>query len=67
MFGYISMQALSVAAQRRPEVAVDAMRDARRSGNGPRQALGLALVAIGQRVAGEMPSGRAGSLDVDAA
>ncbi|MGZ8563387.1 MAG: hypothetical protein ACXWWU_07185 [Candidatus Limnocylindria bacterium] len=44
-------------------MAVDTIHDAHESSGGPRQALGMALVAIGQRVAGEMPSGRAESPD----
>jgi hypothetical protein len=56
MFGYISRQTSSVGAQPRPRVAIDAIGDDRESSGGARQALGLALVALGQRVAGEMPS-----------
>jgi hypothetical protein len=55
MFGYISRQTSSVGAQRRPDVTLDATADARRSGGGTRQALGLVLVSLGQRVAGEAP------------
>jgi hypothetical protein len=67
MFGFISRQAYSVSAQRRPAVAVDTMVDARRSSGGPRQALGLALVSIGQRVAGEMPAAPAAQPDGECA
>jgi len=67
MFELMSQQALSVGAQRRHEVAAETMRDARQSGGGPRQALGIALVAIGQRVAGEMPAGQATQADGDCA
>lgn len=65
MFGFISRQAISVSAPRRPSVAVETMSKTRPSGGGARQALGLALVTIGQRVAGEMPAGRATQPDGD--
>ena len=64
MFGFISRQATSVSAPRRPNVAVETMSETRSSG-GARQALGLALVTIGQRVAGEVPAGRATQPDSD--
>jgi len=65
MFGFITRQAHSVGAQPRPEVGVD-MSDVRSSG-GARQAVGLALVAMGQRLAGELPSGRTAQPDGDCA
>lgn len=55
MFGYISRQTSSVGAQPRPDATLDAMADSQRSGRGTRQALGLVLVSLGQRVAGEAP------------
>lgn len=67
MFGFISRQAFSVSAQRRPVAGVDTMADARRSNGGPRQAIGLALVSIGQRVAGEMPTAPAAQPDGECA
>ena len=65
MFGFISRQATSVSAPRRPTVAVEAMSETRPAGGGARQALGLALVTIGHRVAGEMPAGRTTQPDSD--
>lgn len=59
MYAFIIQQALSVGVQERDALAVDAIRDASPSNGGARQALGLALVSIGQRIAGEMPGGRA--------
>lgn len=67
MFELMSQQALSVGAQRRREVAVETMRDGRSTNGGARQALGIALVTIGQRVAGEMPAGQASQPDGDCA
>jgi len=67
MFEMMNQQALSVGAARRHEVAVETMRDVRLSDGGARQALGLALVSIGQRVAGEMPAGRPAQADGDCA
>jgi hypothetical protein len=56
MFGFIIRQASSVSAQPRPQVPVDAFREVTRSRAGARRAVGVALVTIGQRVAGEMPA-----------
>jgi hypothetical protein len=67
MFGFISRQAASVSAPRRPHVASETMSETRPSGGGARQAIGLALVTIGQRVAGELPTGRATQPDGDCA
>jgi hypothetical protein len=55
MFGYISRQTSSVGAQPRPDVTFDATADVQPSRGGTRQALGLVLVSLGQRVAGEAP------------
>jgi hypothetical protein len=66
MFELMSQLALSVGAQRRHEVALETMRDSRLAGGG-RQALGIALVTIGQRVAGELPAGHAAQPDGDCA
>jgi hypothetical protein len=46
--------AISVGAERRREVLSNSMRAAHGSGAGLRHAAGAALVAIGQRVAGDM-------------
>jgi uncharacterized membrane protein YedE/YeeE len=59
MFGFITRQASSVTAQRRPRVPVDTFPGATRSSVFARQAVGAALVAFGERVAGEMPAGHA--------
>jgi hypothetical protein len=59
MFEMMNQQALSVGAGRRQELAIETMRDARRADGAARHAVGHALVAIGQRVAGEMPARRA--------
>ena len=67
MFELMNQQALSVGARRRRELAVETMRDARTPNGGARQAVGLALVAMGQRVAGEMPAGRAAQPEGDCA
>jgi hypothetical protein len=56
MFEMMNQQALSVAAGRRHEVAVATMHDTRISNGAARHAVGLALVGIGQWVAGGMPA-----------
>jgi len=56
---YITQQAASVGAQPRRRVADERTPVARRSNSGARQTLGVALVAIGQRIAGELPAPRA--------
>jgi hypothetical protein len=56
MFGFITRQANSVGAPRRPHVPIDTTRESRQLGGGTRQALGRALVTIGQRVAGDTPA-----------
>jgi len=66
MFGFIDRQARSVGAQRLPAVIVEASLDAQ-SNVGARQAVGLALVALGQRLAGEMPAGQTTHADGDCA
>jgi hypothetical protein len=59
MYAFIIQQASSVGAAERQSLAVDAIREASPSNGRARHALGLALVSIGQRIAGEMPAGRA--------
>ena len=59
MFEMMSQQALSVGAGRRREVAVETMREVTLSSGTARQALGVALVSVGQRLGGEMPAPRA--------
>jgi hypothetical protein len=56
MFEMMNQQALSVAAGRRREVAVETMRSARLADGAARHTVGLALVGIGRWVAGEMPA-----------
>jgi hypothetical protein len=58
MFGFITQQARAVSTPRRQVVPIDAFRNASRSKTGARYALGVALVALGERVAGEMPAPR---------
>lgn len=60
MNAFIAQQATSVGAQPRRRVAVETTPVARRPISSARQTLGVALVAIGIRLAGEMPAGRAG-------
>ena len=59
MNAFMIQQAASVGAQPRPRVAVETTPIARRPNRGARQTLGVALVAMGQRVAGELPAGQA--------
>jgi hypothetical protein len=67
MNAYITQQAASVGVQPRPSVARERTPVARRSNGGARQTLGVALVAIGQRIAGELPAARAAQADNDCA
>jgi len=58
MFEMMNQQALAVGANRRRELAIETMRDARHPGaDGVRRAVGLGLVAVGQRLGGEVPAG----------
>ena len=62
VFEMMNQQALSVAAERRREVASKTMREVRPfTGVGVRHAVGAALMAVGHRVAGEIPSVRPGA------
>ena len=65
MFEMMNQQALSVGADRRHELAAQTMRGSRRANGGARQALGVALVGLGQRVSGEMPAGNAARVEGD--
>lgn len=67
MFEMMNQQALSVGAGRRRELAIETMRDARLSNGGARQAVGLTLVSIGQRVSGGMPAASAPRAEGDCA
>ena len=66
MYAYIVQQASSVGEPRRPDVVASAL-EARLPNAGPRRALGVALVAIGQRIAGEMPARPTAQPDGDCA
>jgi hypothetical protein len=58
MMELMSQQALEIGAQRRRELVIEQMRAAKRS-DGVRHAAGIALIAVGRLIAGEMPaSGR---------
>lgn len=59
MFELMNQQALAVGAGRRREVALETMREASFSNGAARHAVGLALVGVGQWVAGEMPAPQA--------
>ena len=59
MFEMMNQQALGVGAERRREVALETMREARQSEGTARQAMGIALVSVGRRLEGEMPAPRA--------
>ncbi len=61
---YIIQQALSVGVQGRDEHAVATLRDPHLT-NGARQAVGAALVSIGQRISGQMPVARNAQRDPD--
>lgn len=59
MFEMMNQQALTVGAERRLELAIETMRDARRANGNTRPAAGRAPVGISQRFGGEMPAKRA--------
>ena len=65
MFEMMNQQALTVGAERRQELAIETMHDARRANGSARQAAGRALVGIGQRFGGEMPAKRAAEPEGD--
>jgi hypothetical protein len=54
MLELMNDEAISVGAKRRREVLADTMKSAR--GSSFRHAAGVALVAIGRRVAGDVPA-----------
>ena len=56
MMELMSQEALRLGAERRREVALETMRDARVA-EGLRHATGVAIVANGERVSGEVSSG----------
>ena len=57
MMELMSQEALRLGAERRQEVALSTMRDVRAS-EGMRRAAGAALVALGQRIAGEIATSK---------
>jgi hypothetical protein len=65
VFEMMNQQALTVGAERRLELAIEAMRDARRANGAARHAAGPARVGIGQQFAGEMPAKRAAQPEGD--
>lgn len=65
MNSYMTQQALSVGVQPRNERSLDSLRAPRPTNRGARRALGATLVAIGQRVSGEMPARRTSQPDGD--
>ena len=67
MFGFITRQAASVAGIPQAHVPLEPTPAAPANRGGVRQALGVTLVAIGQRVAGEMPAGQASQSEGDCA
>lgn len=67
MFEMMNQQALSVGADRRRELAVETMRDSRLANGGTRQALGFALISVGQRVSREMPASNGARVEGDCA
>ena len=66
MSQFISIQAASVGAQPRHEI-LDGTRETLVASRGARHALGVALVTLGQRIAGELPAGRAPQPEGDCA
>jgi hypothetical protein len=65
MNAFITQQATSVGTQTRRRVAVETTPVAPGPNRGARQALDVALVTIGQRIAGELPAGQAMSANRD--
>jgi hypothetical protein len=63
MYAYIVQQANSVGDAPRLDVTTDSVLSARLPTSGPRRVLGVALVSIGQRIAGEMPARQAAQAD----
>ena len=56
MLELMSQEALRLGVERRREVALDTMRGVR-AAEGVRHATGTAIVALGQRVAGDLATG----------
>lgn len=66
MYQFISIQAASVGAESRQHM-FDGTRETLVASPGARHALGVALVTLGRRVAGEMPAGNAAQPEGDCA
>jgi hypothetical protein len=64
MNSYMTHQALSVGVQARDQRSLASLRAPSRNGSA-RRAVGAMLVAIGQRVSGEMPARRTSQPDGD--
>jgi hypothetical protein len=67
MNSYMTQQALSVGVQARDQRSLDSLRAPRHVNGSARRAVGATLVAIGQRVSGEMPAQRTSQPDGDCA
>ena len=65
MFGFITRQAMSVSARRRPGMFVDAIEDAARTHGSAHPILGVTIVTAGNRVGAEMPTARSARPDRD--
>jgi hypothetical protein len=65
MNSYMTRQAISVGVQARDQRSLGSLREPRPTGRGARRAVGATLVAIGQRVSGEMPARRTSQPDGD--
>lgn len=57
MFELMTQRALEIGEQRRREVTLNTMREARRPGGQLRHATGTAVMAVGRRIYGEPPTG----------
>ena len=56
MMELMSMQGLEIGAERRRELALETMRQARARRPHLRQAAGFAVIALGRRISGEIPA-----------
>jgi hypothetical protein len=65
MNSYMTQQALSVGVPARDQRSLDSLRAPRPTNGAARRAVGATLVAIGQRVSGEMPARRTSRPDGD--
>ena len=65
MNSYMTQQALSVGVPACDQRSLDSLRSPRRTNGAARRAVGATLMAIGQRVSGEMPARRASQPEGD--